>query len=69
MVSTQERFIVIPDVLTDINSMVILTDINYWSDHETELRQWCQDNNSEFVGMTVLFPDPRTLTAFVLRWQ
>lgn len=68
MVSTQERFIVIPDVLTDDECMVILTDINYWGDHENELRQWCQVNNSEFVGMTVTFPDPRTLTAFCLKW-
>ena len=69
MVSTQERFIVLPDVLTPDVFMVILTDISYWSINETKLRQWCRDNNSEFVGMTVLFPDPRTLTAFVLRWQ
>ena len=69
MVSTQERFIVLPDVFTPDVFMVILTDIDYWSINETELRQWCQDNNSEFVGMTVLFPDSRTLTAFVLRWH
>lgn len=69
MVSTQEKFIVIPDVLTDTDSMVILTDIGYWAINEEELRQWCKDNGSLFVGMTVTFPDRRTLTAFVLKWS
>lgn len=69
MVSTQERFIVVPDVLTDTEQMVILTDIHYWADHENDLREWCLDNSSEFVGMTVVFPDKRTLTAFCLTWS
>lgn len=69
MVSIKERFIVVPDVLTDDESMVILTDIQYWSDRETELRQWCVENNSQFVGMTVVFPNTPSLTAFILKWQ
>lgn len=66
---TQERFIVVPSQLTDTEKMVILTDIQFWSDHEQQLHQWCNSNNSEFVGMTVVFPDERTLTAFLLKWQ
>lgn len=69
MVSTQERFIVVPFVLTDTEQMVILTDIHYWADHETELREWCRDNGSAFVGMTVVFPNDSTLTAFCLTWS
>jgi hypothetical protein len=69
MVSTQERFIVVPFVLTDTEQMVILTDIHYWADHETELREWCRDNGSAFVGMTVVFPNASTLTAFCLTWS
>ena len=69
MVSTQERFIVLPDVLTPDVFMVILTDVDFWSEHEIDLWQWCRDNNSEFVGMTVTFDDPRTLTAFCLKWS
>jgi len=69
MVSTQERFVIVPDVLTDIYKMVILTDWNYWADHKDALRSWCKDNNSEFAGMTVIVPNSKTLTAFCLRWQ
>ena len=69
MVSTQERFIVVPCVLTDAEQMVILSDFHYWADHETELREWCWDNNSAFVGMTVVFPNAATLTSFCLTWS
>jgi hypothetical protein len=69
MVSTKERFVAIPNVLTDEYNMIILTDIQFWSEHENELRQWCQDNDSEFVGMTVTFSNLRALTAFILKWQ
>jgi len=68
MVPTQERFIIVPCKLTDTEQMVILTDIRYWADRETELRAWCSENSSAFVGMTVVFPDSRTLTAFCLTW-
>ena len=69
MVSAQERFIVVPCVLTDAEQMVILTDFHYWADHEHELRAWCLDNSSAFVGMTVVFPNKPTLTAFCLTWS
>jgi hypothetical protein len=69
MVSAQERFIVVPCVLTDAEQMIILTDFHYWADHENELREWCWDNSSAFVGMTVVFPNKPTLTAFCLTWS
>lgn len=69
MVSIKERFIVFPDVLVNNDQMVILTDYKYWTDNEDTLRAWCKDNHSDFVGMTVTFPNQQTLTAFLLRWQ
>lgn len=68
MVPTQERFIVVPDVLTDNSNMVILTDFRYWAENEDSLRNWCAENNTQFAGMTLLFPDKPTLTAFCLKW-
>ena len=68
MVSTKERFIIVPDVLTNNEQMVILTDYNYWADRESDLDQWCSDNSSQISGMTVVFPDASTRTAFLLRW-
>lgn len=65
---TSERFLIIPDVLTDKTSMVMLTDITYWADNENNLRDWCADNDTQFVGMTLVFPNKHTLTAFCLRW-
>lgn len=69
MVSTKERFIVVSDVLTATDNMVILTDFRYWADREEELKRWCKDTNSNFSGMIVVFPDSQTLTAFCLRWS
>jgi hypothetical protein len=69
MVSAQERFFVVSDVLTDDTKMVILTDFHYWADNEDSLRKWCKETNTQFAGMTLVFPDERTLTAFVLKWQ
>lgn len=49
--------------------LVILTDISYWSAHELELANWCDMNGARMTGMTVTFPDEKTLTAFYLRWS
>lgn len=69
MVSIKERFIVVPDVLTHNEQMIILTDYNYWAGLESDLREWCVNNGSQFAGMTVVFPDAATRTAFLLRWS
>ena len=69
MISSKERFVVIPaDLLEGNEKMIILAHYNFWAAHEDELRQWCHDNNSSFVGMTVTVPNEQTLTAFCLRW-
>ena len=69
MVPIKKRFIVVSDELTDYEQMIILTDIHYWTDNEEQLRRWCMENNSQFVGMTVVFPDSGALTSFILRWK
>jgi len=69
MITSKEKFVVIPANLLEGNEkMVILADYNFWSDHEDELRQWCRENNSVFAGMTVTVPNEQTLTVFCLRW-
>jgi len=69
MVSIEKKFIVVPDVLNNNEQMVILIDYNYWADCESDLDQWCVDNSSQISGMTVVFPDAATRTAFLLRWS
>ena len=69
MVPIKKRFIVVSDELTDHEQMIILTDIHYWTDNEEQLRRWCMENHSQFVGMTVVFPDSCALTSFILRWK
>ena len=69
MTNSKERFIVVPDVLTDDVKIIILSDYRFWAEHQDELNQWCQETDSEAVGMTVTVPDLPTLTAFCLRWS
>lgn len=69
MVQSKEKFIVVPDVLTDEVCMVILTDYHYWADHEAELKQWCEKNSADFTGMLVCFPNKLSLTSFLLKWS
>ena len=69
MITGKQRFVVIPaDLLEGTEKMIILADYNFWADQEDELRHWCHDNNSSFLGMTVTVPNEQTLTAFCLRW-
>ena len=69
MTSSKQRFVIVPvDLLEGFENMIILSDYNFWADHEDELRQWCRVNGSSFVGMTVTVPNDQTLTAFCLRW-
>ena len=69
MVQSKERFIVVPDVLTDEVYMVILTDYQYWAEHEQELGAWCKQNNADFTGMLVCFHNKLSLTSFLLKWS
>ena len=47
---------------------VILSDYQYWVEHEAELDQWCEENGARRQGMTVEMDD-EILTVFLLRWS
>ena len=46
---------------------VILKDYEFWTEHQEELRQWCQEHAAVGQGMTIDM-DEETLTLFVLKW-
>lgn len=64
----KERFIIVPDMLVDENKMIILSDYNFWAEHEQELDDWCAKNNCSRTGMMVVAFDDVALTAFCLKW-
>jgi hypothetical protein len=49
--------------------IVVLCDIAYWNNNYNELRDWCNSNDCEVLGMTVNVPDDERLTIFILRWS
>ena len=64
------RFVTVGyDLLDGPETLVILSDISFWSLHEQELEAWCNQYGAVQTGMTVAFPDEKTLTAFCLRWS
>ena len=64
------RFVVAPaHVLDQAEHVVILSDIDYWSDHYEELMAWCDQHDAEVQGMGVTLPDAHTVTLFTLRWS
>lgn len=65
----KERFIIAPGVLVDQEQLIILTDIQYWTEHQDELKQWCLERDAVTAGMTVVLDSERTLVEFVLRWS
>jgi len=65
----KNRFIIVDHELVDNESLVILTDVQFWADHTDELINWCSIRNATTQGMTVVFGDEPTLTEFVLRWS
>ena len=66
----KNRFVTVGyDLLDGPEQLVILTDIGFWAAHDLELAAWCDQYGATMTGMTVAFPDERTLTAFTLRWS
>lgn len=65
------RFIIAPRELLDYNTkgLIILTDVAYWNSNFELLKDWCDENNCEQVGMTVEIHDTHALTLFCLRWS
>lgn len=65
-----KKFVVVSEPLLDKDEyLVILTDMPYWADHETELDNWCKQNDVTIQGMCLAFPDPKTMTLFTLKWS
>lgn len=70
-----QRFIIAPtELIEKLNmgeSLVILTDYRFWSEHSDEFIEWLNERKEKVVmeGMTVVFGDDATLTEFVLRWS
>ncbi len=48
--------------------LVVLMDWPFWSQHEAELDQWCQEHAVTRKGMAVTMPED-VLTVFALRWS
>jgi hypothetical protein len=70
-VMSKQRFIVAePEVCESLGIpfIVMLANIGFWNMNYDALKDWCEQNNSKVMGMTVEFPDAQTLTAFALRW-
>lgn len=66
----RNKFIIVSkDLLDDNEILIILTDIQFWAEHEVELFEWCEERKANNVGMTVVFEDEITLMEFVLRWS
>lgn len=65
------RFIVAPSYLLDDfdEHTIILSDIEFWSNHYDDLINWLDSNGGTIQGMGVTLPDDITLTAFCLRWS
>ena len=49
--------------------IVMLSDIGFWVTHYGALKDWCEQQNCQVMGMTVEIFDAKTLTAFALRWS
>jgi hypothetical protein len=67
----ENRFIVAgPELTTDNNYLVVLTDVQYWIDHTYELEEWCRNTpGTKNEGMTVVFKNEQALMMFILRWS
>lgn len=64
------RFAVAENYLIDGSTkLVILTEIDFWSENYETLKQWCIEHRCLAKGMTVEIPNDQTLTLFCLRWS
>jgi hypothetical protein len=65
------RFIVAdPNILELDEILIVLTDYKFWAQQHIadQLLTWCKEYECEMQGMTVLIPNKKTLTVFMLRW-
>lgn len=64
----ENRFITAGPELGLEENLIILTDISFWYKHYEELKNWCEENDCQQSGMTVVIPTKELLTIFCLRW-
>ena len=73
-----QRFKLVPTCLVSSKShnfayqsmgLVILSDYTFWMSHYDELQEWCNVNGGIVEGMTVMFPDEKSLLCFLVRWS
>lgn len=58
-----------PFFMTYGQTIALISNPTYWVKHEKDLNTWLEQNSSERHGMVIYFPNPETLTAFLLRWN
>lgn len=69
----RNRFVLAPKFAydtadTNIEQMVILTNVAFWVGEMDNLISWCRENGCRIQGMTVEIPTEELLTVFCLRW-
>jgi hypothetical protein len=65
-----QRFIRVADDIANIKCvhLIVLTDTNFWNTNYEALKDWCDENDSQTLGMTVEIANDRAYTLFCLRW-
>jgi hypothetical protein len=69
-----QRWVLGPEVTQNnviplTGSTVIIGDIGYWMQNQTELEADLQDLGAERRGVVLWFPDSETRTIWLLRWS
>jgi hypothetical protein len=64
------KFVVAESYLHDSTGhLIVLVDVDYWLKNIYELENWCEVNNGQVQGMTVLLNEDQALVSFLLRWS
>jgi len=64
MADIKGRYVTVPDT-----KMFMLSDIEFWSEHEQELDKWCTKNFCVRKGMIVTALNDYGYILFGLRWS
>jgi len=66
----KQRFISVdPDLVDSTAILVILTDIEFWTQNSDQLYEWCNTHGAVIIGMGVEFKTKQDLILFTLRWS
>jgi hypothetical protein len=64
------RFVLVDfELLGKPDLLVVLTDLNFWTNNTDKLLEWCDVYGVRVKGMTVEFDNTEQLTMFCLRWS